>query len=309
MREPHVSGDEQSESSIETIDRVLEVEDPGFVAELKQLKESVVIPETEVVLDADLDQIVQNEKIEQASKGRKRLRLLFVVRPWRKLVRALSTVKAIGPWMKLTALPSLKARAGAVLRAVKAAFAWLGHRFKTGLSLFSKQSKQAKLMMVVVAVLAIGAGFMTRIAFHGPFLPTLEKDFVYSFAPIADKSYAYEASEKWQDLKDPLLHPEHIVLLERLIVNLHTPGDGSNPMALLDLYIETSSQEAAVEIKDRDAAVRDLVLRTMEQLSYDELVTDTGKNKLKVFLRKNLNDMMSRGRIRRIFFKSIVLKP
>lgn len=97
MREPHVSGDEQSESSIETIDRVLEVEDPGFVAELKQLKESVVIPETEVVLDADLDQIVQNEKIEQASKGRKRLRLLFVVRPWRKLVRALSTVKAIGP--------------------------------------------------------------------------------------------------------------------------------------------------------------------------------------------------------------------
>ncbi len=309
VREDLESSGPPVEQSVAAIDRVLEVEDPGFAAELKELKAAGAIPETDIVLDRDVDQILRNEKVERAAKGRKRLRLLFVIRPWRKVIKVLSTFKEIWPWMKLSAIPLLKAGVLAAVATVKKALFRMTGNLKAGAAIFAKQSKQSKFLLLGVAVLAASAAVMTRIAINGSFLPTLEKDFVYSFAALADHEFTYGADEKWQDLNDPLLHPEHIVLLERLIVNLHSPGDGSNPMALLDLYIETGSQEAAVEIKDRDSAVRDLVLRTMEQMNYDELVTDAGKNKLKVFLRKNLNDMMSRGRIRRIFFKSIVLKP
>jgi flagellar basal body-associated protein FliL len=313
VRESSEASGPPVEQSVALIDQVLEVEDPGFAAELDKLKAAGTMPGSDValdvVLDVDIDQILRNERVEQAAKGRKRLRLLFIVRPWRKMIKILSSVKEVGPWIKLSGLPWIKMSALATLTTFKKGLSWSTGRLKAGATVFSKQSKQSKVLVFAVGALALAAGAMIRVAVHGSFLPTLERNFVYSFAPIADHSFTFGNDEKWQDLNDPLLHPEHIVLLERLIVNLRSPGDGSNPMALLDLYIETGSQETAIELKERDSEVRDLVLRTMEQMGYDELVTDAGKNKLKVFLRKNLNELMSSGRIRRIFFKSIVLKP
>jgi flagellar basal body-associated protein FliL len=291
------------------IDRVLEVEDPGFAHEMKSIQSEANAPAADVAVDSDVDALVQNEKIEKASKGMKRLRLFLFVRPRRKLQNAREQMKAIGPWLKLTALPATKAGAIRSAHAAKAGVQWAGAKVKTGLGWYGGQSRQSKLLIVAVIGLAVAAAAMTRLAMHGTFLPTLEKDFLTSFADGADAKFTFGEGEKWQDLNDPLLHPEHIVLLERLIVNLKNPGDGTNPMALLDLYVEAGSQDAAVEIKARDAEVRDMVLRTMEQLSYDELVTETGKNKLKVFLRKNLNEMITKGRVRRLFFKSIVVKP
>lgn len=291
------------------IDKVLEVEDPAFTQELKALKEAGAPQESDVAVDSDVDQLVENEKKEKAAKGAKRLRLLLLVRPWRKFIKILSSLKAVWPWLRYTVFPAMRAGAQKTFAGLKTGAGWLIGKIKGAILWFSHQPRTSKLLLIAVAALATAAIVMTRIAITGSFLPSLEKDFLYSFATAADKSYTFGADEKWQDLNDPLLHPEHIVLIERLIVNLRSPGDGSNPMALFDLYVEASSQDAAVELKGRDSEMRDMILRTMEQMTYEELITEAGKNKLKIFLRKNLNDLLSKGRIRRIFFKSFVLKP
>jgi flagellar basal body-associated protein FliL len=299
--------------AVATIDQVLEVEDPSFAQEMKTIQSEAKVPAADIAVDAvvdtDVDALVQKEKLEQASRGLKKLKLLLIVRPWRKFLNGARQIKTLGPWLKLTAIPALKAGALKALQAVKDGFSWAVAKIKAGFAWFRAQSRQSKILMVAVLLLAVATVAMARLAIRGGFLPTLEKDFLRSFADGADAQFTYGDDEKWQDLNDPLLHPEHIVLLERLIVNLRNPGDGTNPMALLDLYVEAGSKDAAVEIKARDAEVRDMVLRTMEQMTYDELVTESGKNKLKVFLRKNLNETITQGRIRRLFFKSIVIKP
>jgi flagellar basal body-associated protein FliL len=295
--------------AVATIDKVLEVEDPSFSQEMKTIQAEASAPAADIVVDTDVDVLVEKEKVEKAARGWKKLRLSLVVRPWRKLLHALAQLKAVWPWLKLTAFPAAKAGAIKTLHALKAGLAWTAAKIKVGVAGFKAQSRQSKLLIFAVILLAAAAVAMTRIAIRGTFLPTLEKEFLTSFADGADAKYTFDQEEKWQDLNDPLLHPEHIVLLERLIVNLKNPGDGTNPMALLDLYVEAGSQDAAIEVKARDAEVRDMVLRTMEQMTYEELVTENGKNKLKVFLRKNLNEMITKGRIRRLFFKSIVVKP
>ncbi len=295
--------------AVATIDKVLEVEDPAFSQEMKTIQAEATAPPPDVVVDTEVDELVDKEKAEKASKGFKKLKLLLFVRPSRKIKNAMAQLKTIGPWLKLTALPAVKDAVSKTISGIKAGLSWGTGKLKAALSWFAVQPKQSKLLVVAVAVLAIAAAVMTRIAISGSFLPSLEKDFLLSFANRADAKYTYDGEEKWQDLNDPLLHPEYIVLRERLIVNLRNPGDGTNPMALLDLYVEAGSQDAAIEVKARDSEVRDMILRTMEQITYDELVTEAGKNKLKVFLRKNLNEMMTKGRVRRLFFKSIVVKP
>lgn len=296
-------------SSVAVIDKVLEVEDPAFTQELKELKDAGTAPEHDVVIDTDVDHIVEQEKVESASQGWKKIKLFLFKKPARKIADAVLSLKTLGPWLKETVFPAVKAALIKTFQGLKAGLGWFVTRLKLGFGWFGAQPKKSKGLIIAVIVLAVASAVMTRIAIKGRFLPSLEKDFLVSFADGADAAYEFEAGEPWQDLNDPLLHPEHIVLIERLIVNLHAPGDGTNPMALLDLYVEGGTKEVAIEIKDRDSEVRDMVLRTMEQMRYEELATDAGKSKLKIFLRKNLNDMMTKGRVRRLFFKSIVLKP
>ncbi len=292
------------------IDEVLAVEDPTFVAALEELKgKGTAPPEADAVIDTDLESLVQEAKAEKAAKGRKRFKLYFVVWPKRKLANVAAALKTVGPWLIATAIPASKAGAAKSWQGVQSGVGYSVRNIKSGQGRFSKLPRSSKTLVFLVLIFALGAVAMAKIAITGSFLPSLERDFLNSFASRADQSFDIGKDEPWEDLNDPLLHPEHIVLVERLIANLHAAGDGSNPMALIDLYVEAGSQDAAIEIKDRDAEVRDMVLRTLEQMSYEELATDAGKNKLKVFIRKNLNDMISRGRVRRVFYKSIVLKP
>ena len=295
--------------AVDLIDKVLAVEDPGFAAELTELKSQGVATAADVAVDDDIESILASERAEKRTRGLRLIKLWLVTKPWRKFLRALSTVMTIGPWVQLTVWPATKRGSVATLSGLKASAKYSGGKAKAGFSWFAKLPMPSKALVILVIAFAVGSVVMVRVAWRGSFLPSLQRDFLVSFANVADHSYEIQKGEAWADLNDPLLHPEHIVLIERLIVNLRAPGDGSNPMALIDLYIEAGSQDAAVEVKDRDAAMRDMISRTMEQMTLDELSTDAGKNKLKVFLRKNLNDMMVRGRIRRVYYKSMVIKP
>lgn len=80
-------------------------------------------------------------------------------------------------------------------------------------------------------------------------------------------------------------------------------------MLLVDLYVECSSSAAAIEVKDRESEVRDLFARSIEKMVYDDLITLEGKNKLKLILRKNVNVILTKGRVRQILFGNLVLKP
>jgi flagellar basal body-associated protein FliL len=80
-------------------------------------------------------------------------------------------------------------------------------------------------------------------------------------------------------------------------------------MGVFAFYIETSNQESAVELKDRDGEARDVISRTLEQMSAEGLSSVDGKEKLKIVIRKNLNSILTRGQVRRVFIKNIVLKP
>ena len=297
-------------TATDKIDEILAVEDPEFTAGLEELKAIGSEPvESEVVPDAEIENVVTREKAELSAKGPKKIFVFLVKRPMRKLKQLAFTLKNFGVWLRVSGVPMLIAGLKKVGHALKSGAGAVAGAIKSTLAKFGALPLKSKLLVVFVALLGGASVTMTLIAYRGNFLPSLEKNFLLNFGTVASEKFEIEKDAKWVDLNDPMLHPEHIVLIERLIVNLKPPEDGANPMALIDLYLEAGSQEGAVELKDRDSEARDVISRTLEQLSYDELMTDEGKNKLKVFIRKNLNDFLTRGRIRRVFFKSIVLKP
>lgn len=170
-------------------------------------------------------------------------------------------------------------------------------------------SRQKKLIVLSVVALAIGAFLLIQKAFTGSLLPSFELKFMTSIKPLADRSFKIEPGEQMEDFDNPLRHPDFVVLIERLVVNLKSSNASENPMGMFEFYIEASSQEGAIEVNERQKEIRDLMARTLEQASYEDLASSEGKDRMKLTLRREINTLLTEGRARRVFFKTILLKP
>lgn len=175
----------------------------------------------------------------------------------------------------------------------------------------SRTWQQRISILLAFAVLGLLLVVVAKIS-QGKLLPKTEREWIASFEEKADGVFTYERTDPFEDFNDPILHPEFVVVIDRVVVNLaRTPEAeaGANPMAAFEFYIQTENQDAAIEVKDRNIAVRDVLARAVERMTYPELASEDGKQKLKLILRKDLNLIMTKGRVRRVYLKTIVLNP
>jgi flagellar basal body-associated protein FliL len=196
------------------------------------------------------------------------------------------------------------------LQALKKALVVSLERMSLVLRGFSALTMQQKLAVMGALVATLLAMWIVLRMLEGHLLPPSQRPWIGAMSDIADQKFSIEAGANFEDFNDPLLHPEFIVLLERVIVNLaRTPESRGVPMAMVDLFLQSDRRETAVELKDREIEVRDAVARAIEGLSYPELAEEAGKTKMKLLVRRDLNNILSQGKVRRVYIKTIVLNP
>lgn len=144
-----------------------------------------------------------------------------------------------------------------------------------------------------------------------PYLKNIWKfPYISSFEAIGKKILTADESSEVVRYANDLLAPQHIVQLNKIVVNLlPSPRSTQNPMMAFDLYLRADSEEATVEIKNREKQFQDHLQRFSESLSYDQIQTEEGKQTWKLKMRKELNSILNNGRIRDIYFKNLIIKP
>ena len=83
-------------------------------------------------------------------------------------------------------------------------------------------------------------------------------------------------------------------------------NSGSLPMGIFEFYLGVDSKDTAVEIRDREHEVIDLVQRTLEGFTYHEVVSYQGKIRMKSRIRDNVNDILNQGQINRVYINRMV---
>ena len=285
------------------IDAVLAAEDPNFAESMKALRAEGNAEGAADIESLDLD------GLEALPPTGWKAVFYWIRHPIKGLKALAARLSGLGERLKGLTLPRLKEAGAAATQGAKSAALSSVASAKQGFKSFLALPPKSKLLVGSVIALAILAFFVTKAVMSGRYLPSLEAKFIRSMEEIADAKFTYGEDEKMEEFTDPLHHPEHVVTLEKLVVNLRPGADGTNPMGVFEFFVEMSTHEGAVELKDREVEIRDTVSRTIEQMRYEELTTPDGKNKLKIVLRKNLNDFLSKGRVRRVFLKTIILKP
>lgn len=185
----------------------------------------------------------------------------------------------------------------------------------TRLSLLSQVKKvfnvraEPKLVIsfwLLVAVIGLSVFFVwnaNRNIFH-------ENLFLNSFGVWNSEVKQYNPLSETESFYENPRFSKNVMTLSKMFINVKaSENSGSTPMLALEINVEGISADAIIEIKDREAEFKDLLLRFTEEQSYDELVTTAGKQNLCDQFRMIINAHLTQGQVRRVLLKSFIIKP
>jgi flagellar basal body-associated protein FliL len=133
--------------------------------------------------------------------------------------------------------------------------------------------------------------------------------FLTSFAEWGLVAQSYNPMTESEMFFDNSRLLKKIVTVKKMVANIKpSESSGPNPMLAIELNIEGMSSEVIVEIKDREAEFKDLILRVAEEESYDNLIDIKGKQNLAERILNVINANLTQGQIRKVLYKSFILK-
>lgn len=307
-------GEAEDLMSLESLDSALAEADPEFAQSLNEIGPDeaggALIYEEGIELEYTL---AEEEKLWQAATGFRAK--IFKVLPF--LPRISYKVKMKRTMMRLSFRKFKEQLRHRIVNAGPLLLAWIkatAQGFKKGLGEFMAAFKSfslvKKLALVGLLVVSAGAGVVLyRLATKG-LIPQHEDLFIHSMADWSSQKYQYDPKTEVESFYDSTRAAQNVFLMQRMVVNLRRSAEsGTNPMGAFEFYVEGAASDVVVEIKDREAEVEDLFLRTIEEMTFDQAASGAGKQELCERLRKEVNKILTKGYVRRIFIKTAIVKP
>ncbi len=302
--------------SLDDLDKIIEAEDPEFKKELDLLKNQKIELSEDmqglgISSDDDDEHLTKDEGESALIKSRQRLANFFRDR----IQRAQMFARAKSGSLK-SGLFAFFERSKKYVRhdvpdrfrfyksqALKAAVA-----IKTVWLQFKALSRKQKLAIAFMSLAAISSLFVLSKTLTGHWLPHYQDSLPRSLANGAAFVRSFEKKDELQDLFLAFPEVEYQVLLKKVVVNLRpSASTGPNPMGTFELYIGVDSQDTAVEVKDRERELVDIVQRSIETFSYDDLATLIGKSRMKEVVRDHINRILNQGRVFHIYFSNFII--
>lgn len=133
--------------------------------------------------------------------------------------------------------------------------------------------------------------------------------FLTSYAELPAEIHSYNPVTESEMFFDNSRLLKNIVAIKKMVANIKSSEtSGANPMLAFELNIEGMTSEVIIEIKDREAEFKDLILRVAEESNYDTLLKSEGKQILSENILNVINANLTQGQIRKVLYKSFILK-
>jgi flagellar basal body-associated protein FliL len=280
----------EGELSLEELDAVIESEDPEFLNKIKEIESEDAKSELNIDL-IDLDQVLRERegKSWKARWGRTKKYC------YSKLFLVWVLIKNLGVVVFHACLSGLKGLKGNLIE---------------GLRSFSYWPASKKVFFFAVILLVVGTvGFAYRALTHG-WIFDKQPLFVRSLQEWSSEAVKFYPAQDMEPFFDSARVAQNLFALKRVVVNIRaSESSGPNPMAAFEIFLEGNSIEVIVEVKDRESEIRDRIQRIIEEMTYDQLNLPDGKQTLIEKLRRDVNKLVTLGQIRKIYLKTVVIKP
>jgi flagellar basal body-associated protein FliL len=137
----------------------------------------------------------------------------------------------------------------------------------------------------------------------------LSKRFMPRFQP--SKSVAATSFNAYlEQQKEYAIASASVVFLERYTATVKSEA-GKVANLEVELYAECDAPDTCTAVKARMSAIKEVISSAIQEQSYDDLITDEGKDTFKAMLVREINRRLSgwdvRGNIRRVFFSHFIM--
>lgn len=204
-------------------------------------------------------------------------------------------LKSIGPYLK------------AKINSIGSTLSGLASAFGTN---FKEKSKWGKVWFVSLLLFSIASLVASVMILYKGMLAPPKSPFLSSLEEWAVSVDGYNPETEVESFYDSTKVVQNVFSLNRIVANVkRSTSSGENPMVAFEFILEGNSSDAVIEVKDREAEVRDLFQRIIEGMSFDQLASSEGKLQLADALRRASNRVLTNGKIRRIYIKTAIVKP
>ncbi len=178
------------------------------------------------------------------------------------------------------------------------------------LGAFKNLSVKLKLAFLAILVGAVATGwFIYRSYTHG-FLHPEDELFIPTMERYATQVFEYDPETETEPFYENLRASGNILLMPKMVVNLKPSGkSGPNPMGAFEFFLEGMAPEVTIEVKDREVEIRDLMQRVAEEFTFDQVDSPDGKRAVCDKLKKEINAVITTGKIKRVWIKTVIVKP
>lgn len=299
------------------LDQVIAENDPEFLQAVQEIGGDKDLSLSQIVI-SDEDQALNEEKDAWENSGRigklfyKALPGLPVFSLKLKKLNFTLFALARAAWVRLTNFLYFLATDGKnkVIQGISGGVGAITGSISESIRQFKFLRFRLKIAVLAILFLAVGTAAFIYRSFTQGVVPVKDELFIPTLERVASDVYEYDPATEAEPFYENLRAPTNILLIPKIVVNLkRSSTSGSNPMGAFEFFIEGMSPEAVIEIKDREVEIRDRMQRGLEEISFDQADTPEGKKFLCEKLKKEINLILTTGKIKRIWIKTIILKP
>jgi len=154
---------------------------------------------------------------------------------------------------------------------------------------------------------AIGTFFLLIILIAtGLMRPSFQSPFEVSLKPWAKNIVDYDPKETSIPLFDSFRSKAFTVSFPKTVFNLKSSGSETR-FGELEFFIELRDKKYEKLVLNRKSETIDRIQRIMEQVTWEELESPTGKEKVKKIVRNRLNKLFQRDIVLSVFYRSLLL--
>lgn len=296
---PEAVAPEKELFSVEQLEELINAEDPDFNNSIR-----AELPTAAAGQDVSIDLIDLDALLSEEEGASLKARLnIFKKRMRNRLIVLSSNVEAsLMHFLTVGFLELLKNAKNKLFHGVGV----INEAFRQ----FSYWPRRKKLAAFGLIAGVATTGTYIYVAYERDLLPQKNELFETSLENGADLAVVYDPDTESEAFYDSPRASQNLIVISRIVVNIRpSPKSGPTPMAAFEFFLEGNSPDVMVEIKDREYEVRDLFQRDMEEMTFDELESIEGKQLLAEKLRREINRILTKGRVRKVFFKTAILKP
>jgi len=174
--------------------------------------------------------------------------------------------------------------------------------FKAFIANIPDEVKRRYMMAAGVLIVLIPLAILV---YMGKILPSFELPYVVSMEEVTQDIYTYDTDGRMMPLFDEFRTNSHTVQLPKAIINLKSVG-GEPAYGEFQFSLVLRDKDLSGAIDAKKSEIIDLVQRVLEQVTWRELQSPIGKEKVKKVVRHRINEYLQGNIVLGVYYRSVL---